>query len=126
MEDLTEAYFSIYENHDDLSEVKGYGGHVDPNTGKSSGLRSPSQQAHATHWRNKQQGKDVPDPRRSKFISGGSKGSTTGYHQGEPPEDFAKKQDPDLAMTPAKRMETRANALKKEDKVREQIRFVLH
>lgn len=27
MQDLTEAYFSIYEDHDDLNEVKGYGGH---------------------------------------------------------------------------------------------------
>ena len=111
MEDLTEAYLSIYENHDDLNEVKGFGGHVDPNTGKSSGLRSPSQQAHATHWRNKQQGKDVADPRRSKFKYGGSKKSTTGAHDGDHPEDFAKKQDPDLAMTPAKRMETRATAV---------------
>jgi hypothetical protein len=98
---------------DQLDEVKGYGGHVDPNTGKSSGLRSPSQQAHATHWRNRQQGKDVPDPRRSKFKYGGSKGSTTGAHEGEPPEDFAKKQNPELAMTPAARMKARANALEK-------------
>lgn len=128
MQDLTEAYFSIYENHDDLSEVKGYGGHVDPQTGKSSGLRSPSQQAHAKHWDNKRRGKDVPDPRKSKFRSGGSKGSTTGYHQGEPPEDFAKKQDPGLAMTPAKRMETRANALEKrgQGKRANKIRSVLN
>jgi hypothetical protein len=97
---------------DQLDEVKGYGGHVDPNTGKSSGLRSPSQQAHATHWRNRQQGKDVPDPRKSKFKYGGSTGSTTGAHQGEPPEDFAKKQNPDLAMTPANRMKSRATALR--------------
>lgn len=112
MQDLTEAYFSIYEDYDDLNEVKGFGGHVDPHTGKSSGLRSPSQQAHATHWDNKRRGKDVPDPRRSKFKYGGSKGSTTGAHQGEPPEDFAKKQNPDLAMTPAARMKARAKALK--------------
>lgn len=95
-----------------LDEVKGYGGHVDPNTGKSSGRRSPSQQAHATYWDNRRQGKDVPDPRRSKFKSGGSTGSTTGYHAGEPPEDFAKKQNPDLAMTPANRMKSRAIALR--------------
>ena len=97
---------------DQLDEVQGYGGHVDPNTGKSSGLRSPSQQAHATHWRNRQQGKDVPDPRKSKFKYGGSTGSTTGAHQGEPPEDFAKRQNPDLAMTPANRMKSRATALR--------------
>lgn len=97
---------------DVLDEVKGYGGHIDPQTGKPTGRRSSSQQAHATHWRNRQQGKDVPDPRRSKFYSGGSKGSTTGYHQGEPPEDFAKNQNPDLAMTPANRMKARATALR--------------
>lgn len=94
-----------------IDEVKGFGGHVDPNTGKSSGLRSPSQQSHTTHWRNRQQGKDVPDARRSKFKYGGAKGSTTGAHQGEPPEHFAKNQDPQLAMTPSARMSSRARAL---------------
>lgn len=122
---IQEAYLSVYQ---EIDEVKGYGGHVDPNTGKSSGLRSPSQQAHATHWRNRQQGKDVSDPRRSTFKYGGSKGSTTGAHQGEPPEDFAKKQDPDLAMTPAARMKARARALelKGEGKRANKIRSVMN
>ena len=97
---------------DQLDEVKGYGGHVDPHTGQSTGKRSSSQQAHATHWDNRRRGKDVPDPRRSKFKYGGSTGSTTGAHQGEPPEHFAKKQNPDLAMTPANRMKSRATALR--------------
>jgi hypothetical protein len=122
---IQEAYLSVYQN---IDEVKGYGGHVDPNTGKSSGLRSPSQQAHATHWRNRQQGKDVPDPRRSKFKYGGSKGSTTGAHEGEPPEDFAKKQDPDLAMTPAARMKARATSLAAKGKTKQanKIRSVMN
>lgn len=116
------------QEDDQLDEVKGYGGHIDPKTGKPTGKRSPSQQAHATHWRNRQQGKDVPDPRRSKFYSGGSKGSTTGYHQGEPPEDFAKKQDPDLATTPANRMRARATALaaKGKGKQANKIRAVMN
>jgi len=41
MEDLTEAYLSIYDN---INEVKGFGGRVDPNTGKFTGeVSSPSQ-----------------------------------------------------------------------------------
>jgi hypothetical protein len=95
----------------ELDEVKGFGGHIDPETGKPTGNRSNSQKAHATHWRNRQQGKDVPDPRRSKFKYGGSKGSTTGSHEGDTPEGFAKKQDPGLAMTPSARMAARARSL---------------
>ena len=45
-------------------------------------------------------------------VKGGAKGSTTGAHQGEPPEYFAKNQDPQLAMTPSARMASRARALK--------------
>lgn len=108
MQDLTEAYLSVY---DDINEVKGFGGHVDPKTGKSTGMRSPSQQSHTDYWRKRNQG-ETPDPRRSKFKYGGSTKPTTGSHAGETPEGFAKKQNPDLAMTPAKRMETRANALR--------------
>ena len=116
MEDLTEAYLSIY---DDINEVKGFGGHVDPNTGKSSGLRSPSQQAHAAHWDNRRQGKDIPDPRRSKFKYGGANKSTTGAHEGDTPEGFAKKQNPDLAMTPSDRMKARAKSLELKGKGRQ-------
>lgn len=108
MQDLTEAYLSVY---DDLNEVKGFGGHVDPKTGKSTGMRSPSQQSHTDYWRKRNQG-ETPDPRRSKFKYGGSTKPSTGSHAGETPEGFAKRQDPDLAMTPEKRMETRANALR--------------
>jgi hypothetical protein len=108
LHNLQEAYEEIYQ---ELDEVKGFGGHVDPNTGQSTGKRSSSQQAHATHWGNRQQGKDTPDPRRSKFKYGGSKGSTTGAHQGEPPEHFAKNQNPDLATTPANRMKARSTSL---------------
>jgi hypothetical protein len=113
---------------DQLDEVKGYGGHIDPQTGKPTGRRSPSQQAHATHWRNRQQGKDVSDPRRSKFYSGGSTGSTTGYHQGEPPEHFATGQDPDLATTPANRMRARATSLAAKGKTKQanKIRSVMN
>jgi hypothetical protein len=111
-----------------ISEVKGFGGHVDPNTGKSSGLRSSSQQAHTTYWSNRQQGKDVPDPRRSKFKYGGAKGSTTGAHEGDTPEGFARKQDPQLAMTPKKRMEVRAKSLEAKGKAKQanKIRGVMN
>jgi hypothetical protein len=110
----------IYEEiYQDLDEVKGYGGHVDPNTGQSTGKRSSSQQAHATHWDNRRRGKDVPDPRRSKFKYGGSTGSTTGAHQGEPPEHFARNQNPDLATTPANRMKARATSLAAKGKTKQ-------
>lgn len=113
---------------DQLDEVKGYGGHIDPQTGKPTGRRSPSQQAHTTYWDNRNRGKDVPDPRRSKFYSGGSKGSTTGYHQGEPPEHFAAGQDPDLATTPANRMRARATSLAAKGKTKQanKIRSVMN
>jgi hypothetical protein len=113
---------------DQLDEVKGYGGHVDPKTGKSSGLRSPSQQAHTQYWDNVRRGKQAPDPRRSKFYSGGSKGSTTGAQQGEPPEYFAKNQNPDLATTPANRMRARATSLAAKGKTKQanKIRSVMN
>jgi hypothetical protein len=102
-----------------LDEVKGFGGHIDPQTGKPTGKRSKSQQAHTTHWRNRQQGKDVPDPRRSKFKYGGATKSTTGSHEGDTPEGFAKKQDPSLAMTPSARMAARAKSLELKGKGRQ-------
>ena len=108
---------------DVLNEVRGFGGHIDPNTGRPSGLRSSSQQAHNKYWRNRQLGKDVPDPRRSKFKYGGSTGSTTGAHQGEPPEDFARNQDPDLATTPMNRMRARATALAAKGKTKQANRI---
>lgn len=124
MEDLTEAYLSIY---DDINEVKGFGGHVDPKTGESTGMRSTSQQSHTNYWRNRNKG-ETPDPRRSKFKYGGSTKPTTGSHAGETPEGFAKKQDPYLAMTPENRMKTRANALEKrgQGKRASKIRAVLN
>lgn len=116
------------EKTSQLDEVKGFGGHVDPKTGKSSGLRSSSQQAHASYWRDRQKGKEVPDPRRSKFKYGGASKSTTGSHQGEPPEDFAKKQNPDLATTPANRMRARATSLAAKGKTKQanKIRAVMN
>lgn len=99
------------DEENELDEVKGFGGHIDPETGKPTGKRSKSQQAHSQHWRNRQQGKDVPDSRRSKFKYGGATKSTTGSHEGDTPEGFAKKQDPGLAMTPSARMAARARSL---------------
>lgn len=99
------------DEENELDEAKGFGGHIDPETGKPTGKRSKSQQAHSQHWRNRQQGKDVPDPRRSKFKYGGATKSTTGSHEGDTPEGFAKKQDPGLAMTPSARMAARARSL---------------
>lgn len=103
----------------DISEVKGFGGHVDPQTGESTGKRSTSQKAHAQYWDDKRRGKETPDPRRSKFKYGGSSGSTTGAQQGEPPEYFAKNQKPDLATTPANRMKARATALAAKGKTKQ-------
>lgn len=95
----------------ELDEVKGFGGHIDPQTGKPTGKRSTSQQAHAQHWSNRSRGIEAPDPRRSKFKYGGASKSTTGSHEGDTPEGFAKKQDPGLAMTPSARMKARARSL---------------
>ena len=102
---------SIREEYE-LDEVRGFGGHIDPQTGKSTGKRSKSQQAHSQYWNSRREsGKDTPDPRRSKFKYGGAKKSTTGAHEGDTPEGFAKKQNPDLAMTPSARMKARAKSL---------------
>lgn len=124
MQDLIEAYFSVY---DDINEVKGFGGHVDPETGKSTGMRSPSQQSHTDYWRKRNQG-ETPDPRRSKFEYGGSTKPSTGSHAGETPEGFAKKQNPDLAMTPANRMRVRATSLEAKGKTKQanKIRAVMN
>jgi hypothetical protein len=108
----------ISESHS-IDEVKGFGGHVDPQTGQSTGQRSSSQKAHTQYWDAKRRGKDEPDTRRSKFKYGGSKGSTTGAQQGEPPEHFAKNQNPDLATTPANRMKARATALAAKGKTKQ-------
>jgi hypothetical protein len=102
-----------------LDESRGFGGHIDPQTGKPTGQRSPSQQAHTQYWDNVRRGKQAPDPRRSKFKYGGSTSATTGAQAGEPPEDFARKQDPGLAMTPAARMRARATSLKLKGKGRQ-------
>jgi hypothetical protein len=102
-----------------LDESRGFGGHIDPQTGKPTGQRSPSQQAHTQYWDNVRRGKQAPDSRRSKFKYGGSKSATTGAQAGESPEDFAKKQDPGLAMTPAARMRARATSLKLKGKGRQ-------
>lgn len=111
-----------------LDESRGFGGHIDPQTGKPSGQRSPSQQAHTQYWDNVRRGKQAPDPRRSKFKYGGSSSATTGAQVGEPPEDFAKKQDPGLAMTPAARMRARARSLELKGKGRQanKIRAVMN
>lgn len=111
-----------------LDESRGFGGHIDPQTGKPTGKRSPSQQAHTQYWDNVRRGKQAPDPRRSKFKYGGSSSATTGAQVGEPPEDFAQKQDPRLAMTPAARMRARARSLELKGKGRQanKIRAVMN
>lgn len=111
-----------------LDESRGFGGHIDPQTGKPTGKRSPSQQAHTQYWDNVRRGNQAPDPRRSKFKYGGSSSATTGAQVGEPPEDFAQKQDPRLAMTPAARMRARARSLELKGKGRQanKIRAVMN
>jgi len=111
MQDLIEAYLSVY---DDINEVKGFGGRVDPKTGKYTGeVSSPSQKVF------QQFSTDVA-------AFGGKAGSNArsrSITHGEPKESGVvrskragvdvTKQDPSLAMTPADRMKARANALEK-------------
>jgi len=103
MEDLTEAYLSIYDN---INEVKGFGGRVDPNTGKFTGeVSSPSQKVFQQYT------KDGQHLARSRSITHGEP-SESGVVRSQARGVDVTKKDPGLAMTPAKRMETRATALR--------------
>ena len=116
---LYNAYLDVYE----LDEVTGFGGHIDPNTGKPTGQQSPAQKRNAEYWKDRSQ----PDPRRSKSRPGGGSTKPTNPRQvGDSPEGFAKSQTPNLAMTPADRMKARSTSLEKrgEGKLANKIKAV--
>ena len=110
MQELIEAYMSVYG---DLNEVKGLGGRVDPKTGKYTGeVSSPSQKVFQQFSRDVQtQGRQAVSSARSKSITYGEP-TESGVVRSQARGTDVTKKDPDLAMTPAKRMETRANALR--------------
>lgn len=110
MEDLTEAYLSIYDN---INEVKGFGGRVDPNTGKFTGeVSTPGQKVFQQYTKDVQHlGRQAGSSARSRSITHGEP-SESGVVRSQARGVDVTKQDPGLAMTPAKRMETRATALR--------------
>jgi hypothetical protein len=113
MQDLTEAYLSIYEDHDDLNEVKGFGGRVDPKTGKYTGeVSTPGQKVFQQYTKDVQHlGRKAGSSARSRSITHGEP-NESGVVRSRARGVDVTKQDPGLAMTPAKRMETRATALR--------------
>ncbi len=110
MQELIEAYMSVYG---DLNEVKGLGGRVDPKTGKYTGeVSSPSQKVFQQFSRDVQtQGRQAVSSARSKSITHGEP-TESGVVRSQARGTDVTEKDPNLAMTPAKRMETRANALR--------------
>lgn len=113
MQDLTEAYFSIYEDHDDLNEVKGFGGRIDPKTGKYTGeVSTPGQKVFQQYTKDVQHlGRKAGSSARSRSITHGEP-NESGVVRSQARGVDVTKQDPGLAMTPEKRMETRATALR--------------
>lgn len=110
MQDLIEAYLSVY---DDINEVKGFGGRVDPKTGKYTGeVSSPSQKVFQQFSTDAAAfGRKAGSNARSRSITHGEP-NESGVVRSKARGVDVTKQDPGLAMTPAKRMETRANALR--------------
>lgn len=113
MQDLTEAYLSVYN---DINEVKGFGGRVDPNTGKFTGeVSSPSQKVFQQYTKDvRHLGREAGSSARSRSITHGEP-TESGVVRSQARGVDVTKQDPGLAMTPAKRMETRATALRARD-----------
>jgi len=111
MQDLTEAYLSVY---DDINEVKGFGGRVDPKTGKYTGeVSSPSQKVFQQFSTDAAQfGRKAGSNARSRSITHGEPNESGVVRSRRAGVDVTK-QDPGLAMTPAARMKSRANALEK-------------
>lgn len=109
MEDLIEAYLSVYDN---INEVKGLGGRIDPNTGKYTGeVSSPSQKVFQQFHKDAQHlGRKAGSSARSKSITHGEP-TESGVVRSQARGTDVTKQDTGLAMTPAKRMETRATAV---------------
>ncbi len=100
MEDLTEAYLSIYDN---INEVKGFGGRVDPNTGKFTGeVSTPGQKVFQQYTKDVQHlGRQAGSSARSRSITHGEP-SESGVVRSQARGVDVTKQDPGLAMTPAK------------------------
>jgi len=111
MQDLIEAYLSVY---DDINEVKGFGGRVDPKTGKYTGeVSSPSQKVFQKFSKDAQtHGRQAVSSARSRSITHGEP-NESGVVRSQARGTDVTKQDPGLAMTPADRMKARANALEK-------------
>jgi hypothetical protein len=109
MQDLIEAYMSVY---DDLNEVKGLGGRVDPKTGKYTGeVSSPSQKVFQKFSKDVQtHGRQAVSSARSKSVTHGEP-TESGVVRSQARGTDVTKKDPDLAMTPAQRMKTRATAV---------------
>jgi len=111
MQDLIEAYLSVY---DDINEVKGFGGRVDPKTGKYTGeVSSPSQKVFQQFSTDAEAfGRKAVSNARSRSITHGEPNESGVVRSKRAGVDVTK-QDPSLAMTPADRMEVRANTLEK-------------
>ena len=110
MEDLTEAYLSVYN---DINEVKGFGGRVDPKTGKFTGeVSSPSQKVFQQYTKDvRHLGREAGSSARSRSITHGEP-TESGVVRSQARGVDVTKQDPGLAMTPDQRMKTRATALR--------------
>jgi hypothetical protein len=144
LRDLTESYYQDVYSEENIDEVKGFGGRVDPHSGEwdEKAKPSPSQQRFSQFGRRvvrkdgslRHTGETAPvDTRRSKRIRGvGSSSVVTtadnyrlhAKYGGE--GKYAK--NPGLAMTPAARMKSRAAALEKrgEGKRANKIKSVLN
>lgn len=111
MQDLIEAYLSVY---DDINEVKGFGGRVDPKTGKYTGeVSSPSQKVFQQFSTDAAAfGREAGSNARSRSITHGEP-KESGVVRSKRAGVDVTKQDPGLAMTPADRMKARANTLEK-------------
>ncbi len=94
-----------------LDEVTGFGGHIDPRTGKLTGKVSPAQQRSDKYVSSGLK----TDTRRSKHVyENPYKTATTARHAGysRSSGEWQRQQEPNLAMTPARRAELAAKRAK--------------